>query len=180
VLAAVEGETALDSLLAGGTAPAATVPANARTKAPATATLRAVTVEGFRGIGRAARLEFPPGPGLTLVVGRNGSGKSSFAEALELLLTGDTFRWSGKRSRIWREGWRNLHHETAVIQAELILEGEKTLTTVARRWADDAPLENAETTAQVHGRTKTGLDGWPRRARSATRRTSPPTSCAPR
>src|SRR5262245_3364278 len=46
-----------------------------------------ITVEGFRGIGQKRTLEITPGPGLTLVVGRNGSGKSSFAEALELLLT---------------------------------------------------------------------------------------------
>jgi hypothetical protein len=43
--------------------------------------LRSITVEGFRGIGPAATLTLTPGPGLTLVVGRNGSGKSSFAGA---------------------------------------------------------------------------------------------------
>src|SRR5437764_9370684 len=58
-----------------------------------TAYLRSIAVEGFRGIGSKAMLSFPAGPGLTLVVGRNGSGKSSFAEALELLLTGDSRRW---------------------------------------------------------------------------------------
>src|SRR6185295_9439880 len=87
VLAALEGQAALDSLLDEGPGPRSE-PAARRgsSPTPATATLRAITVEGFRGIGRAVRLEFPPGPGLTLVVGRNGSGKSSFAEALELLL----------------------------------------------------------------------------------------------
>ena len=50
--------------------------------------LRSVTVEGFRGIGASATLELEPSPGLTVVVGRNGSGKSSFAEGLELLMTG--------------------------------------------------------------------------------------------
>ena len=78
--------------------------------APRPAYLKSVTVEGFRGIGKPATLDLPPGPGLTLVIGRNGSGKSSFAEALELLLTGDTFRWKEKRSKVWKEGWRNLHH----------------------------------------------------------------------
>src|SRR5487761_1495735 len=43
--------------------------------------LQSVTVEGFRGIGAETTLSLLPGPGLTLVVGRNGSGKSSFAEA---------------------------------------------------------------------------------------------------
>ena len=51
------------------------------------------------------------------LIGRNGSGKSSFAEALELLLTGDTYRWKKPRTAVWREGWRNLHHPKAAIEA---------------------------------------------------------------
>jgi hypothetical protein len=35
---------------------------------------------GLRGIGPRQTLELVPGPGLTVVAGRNGSGKSSFAE----------------------------------------------------------------------------------------------------
>src|SRR5580658_8370288 len=46
--------------------------------------LKSVTVAGFRGIGPATRIDIKPGPGLTVVCGRNGSGKSSFAEALEV------------------------------------------------------------------------------------------------
>src|SRR5213593_1873440 len=121
VLAALEGEAALDSLLA--TAPRG--PKAARPKPPEksggtarAAYLRSITVEGFRGIGRPATLDLVPGPGLTLVVGRNGSGKSSFAEALEQLLTGETFRWA-HRTKEWRDGWRNLHHPTAAVRAEL-------------------------------------------------------------
>ena len=44
---------------------------------PAGAYLRSLTVSGFRGIGKPATLTLAPGPGLTLVVGRNGSGKST-------------------------------------------------------------------------------------------------------
>lgn len=46
---------------------------------PAGAYLGAITVQGFRGIGEQRRLDLVPGPGLTIVLGRNGSGKSSFA-----------------------------------------------------------------------------------------------------
>ena len=48
-----------------------------------------------------------PGPGLTLIVGRNGSGKSSFAEAAELAVTGASRRWSHNTAA--RTGWRNIH-----------------------------------------------------------------------
>ena len=37
--------------------------------------LSSVTVEGFRGIGARATLPLEPSPGLTVVVGRNGSGQ---------------------------------------------------------------------------------------------------------
>jgi hypothetical protein len=86
------------SAVTGGEGSAISAPVAA---APRIAFLRTITVEGFRGIGPKATLDLTPGPGLTLVVGRNGSGKSSFAEGLELLLTGDTYRWRD-RSRIWR------------------------------------------------------------------------------
>src|SRR5881409_2117515 len=118
VLGALEGSDGLEAQLAGSSAspPPLAAPAS---PAPTGAFLRSVAVEGFRGIGRAQTLEVPPGPGLTLVVGRNGSGKSSFAEALEVLLTGDSLRWVG-RSKIWKEGWRSLHHpDAAVIDADL-------------------------------------------------------------
>ena len=94
------------------------------------------------------------------MVGRNGSGKSSFADALELLLTGDTYRWS-HRAKVWKQGWRNLHHKTAAIEAEFFVEGDKP-TTVASRWKDDAELEAAETFAQTHGKPRMNVAdlGW--------------------
>lgn len=73
--------------------------------------LNSVAVSGFRGIGRPARLQLTPGPGVTLVVGRNGSGKSSFAEAIETAFTGRSSRWDG-RNAVWRGEWRNLHDGT--------------------------------------------------------------------
>ena len=128
---------------------------------PRVAFLRSVTIEGFRGIGEKATLDLTPGPGLTLVVGRNGSGKSSFAEGLELLLTSQTYRWKD-RSAVWKGGFRNLHHKTTALTAQLALEGEKAACTVAREWADGAALEAGETWAQVHGQPRGSLKdlGW--------------------
>src|SRR5271163_3648368 len=71
--------------------------------------LTSISVVGFRGIGSQARLDLYPAPGLMVVSGRNGSGKSSFAEALELALTGTSYRWH-KKEALWAETWQNLHH----------------------------------------------------------------------
>src|SRR5690606_9161365 len=88
-------------------------------------------------IGRTARLPLTPGPGLTLVTGRNGSGKSSFAEAVEITLTGDNARWRG-RSDIRRKSWRNLHHgQEPQVAVELRIDGDPEPAIVLRTWHGD-------------------------------------------
>ncbi|MFF9026645.1 AAA family ATPase [Streptomyces iakyrus] len=105
--------------------------------------LQSVTVSGFRGIGRTARLPLTPGPGLTLVTGRNGSGKSSFAEAVEIALTGDNARWRG-RSDIWRKSWRNLHHgQEPQVAVDLRIDGDPEPATVLRTWHGDDVADSA-------------------------------------
>jgi len=63
------------------------------------------------------------GSGLTLVVGRNGSGKSSFGRGTRGPAHGDSLRWK-ERAAVWREGWRNLHHPAAALDATFLVEGE--------------------------------------------------------
>jgi DNA repair exonuclease SbcCD ATPase subunit len=162
VLAALDGPQTLALYLDSSTEPRRPDPAaDPKAREPMGAYLKSISVEGFRGIGASQTLELPPGPGLTLVVGRNGSGKSSFAEALELLVTGDTYRWAN-RAKVWREGWRNLHHKPAAIEAEIHVEGEKGATLVATSWKDDADLAAAETYVQIRGKVRMPLAdlGW--------------------
>ncbi|HYK98812.1 MAG TPA: ATP-binding protein, partial [Candidatus Acidoferrales bacterium] len=124
--------------------------------------IKAVTVEGFRGIGAPVTLELAPGSGLTLVVGRNGSGKSSFAEAVELLTTGANRRWS-TRSKVWREAWRNLHHGSSELRVDFVFEGDGVATAV-EQWTDDADLEKGTRTIQRAGGKKAPFEslGWAR------------------
>lgn len=162
VIAACTGSADLDSVLetpAGHDSPAPEPPAQPEN--PRGAFLKSITVQGFRGIGPEATLDLNPGPGLTLVVGRNGSGKSSFAEGLEVLLTGDSKRWQG-RSKVWKEGWRNLHHSNpTLVEADLLVEDEGPAR-ATREWKADDELESPTTTVQPHGKTRTDLSflGW--------------------
>ncbi len=114
-----------------------------------------IRVRGFRGIGPQATLRLNPGPGLTLVVGRNGSGKSSFAEAAELALTGVNRRWEG-RSSVWREGWRNLHEgSVSRIDLELTTAGSDAPLTVTREWPEQADLSGGSWTQCRKGQRPT-------------------------
>lgn len=127
--------------------------------------LKSISVEGFRGIGSNATLYLTPGPGLTVVTGRNGSGKSSFAEAAELALTGENKRWED-RTAVWKEGWRNLHtpeDEPAAIAVQLTEDGAPGTTTVTREWAPGAVLGSANEHVWV-GDTEQSLagTGWAR------------------
>ena len=164
ILAACEGRDDLEKQLGGAGRPkpptGKTPQEGAAAPEPPGAYVRSITVEGFRGIGDRATIGITPGPGLTIVIGRNGSGKSSFAEAIELLMTGKNRRWDG-RPPAWRDGWRNLHHPTSTIAAEFIVEGKGT-STVTRTWKADAELDAGVATWQPHGGTRQALAtlGW--------------------
>jgi recombinational DNA repair ATPase RecF len=161
VLGACDGQASLAAAL-DGQAPRVRRAIRAAEDQPAAhpgAYLESIGVEGFRGVGPKRTLEFDPGPGLTLVMGRNGSGKSSFAEGIEILLTGTNSRWA-RRSKIWQEGWRNLHHgERTAVEATFAIEGRKGPTTISRQWTPGATLDASDVTVRLPDRTKADLAG---------------------
>jgi RecF/RecN/SMC N terminal domain len=139
VLSACAGDDGLRAVLAGGR-PDLPELASSPGGDPQAAYLESVSAEGFRGIGPSAALRLRPAPGLTLVVGRNGSGKSSLAEAAEFGLTGTSPRWADQS--IFRDGWRNLHHgQPAQIQLTLRADGQAAPIRIGRTWqgADTEP-----------------------------------------
>jgi energy-coupling factor transporter ATP-binding protein EcfA2 len=142
VVSAFQGREAVEAALRGEGVAAQAAPGAADASHPPAAYLSSLEVEGFRGIGARATLRLRPGPGLTLVLGRNGSGKSSFSEALEMLLLGTNRRWE-ERTRVWREGWQNLHHRHTSIEARFAVDGRREPLVVSRRWAEGAALEDS-------------------------------------
>lgn len=132
---------------------------------PAATFLSSISVSGFRGVGPSARLDLYPAPGLMVVSGRNGSGKSSFAEALELTLTGTSYRWYNKKESLWSEAWQNLHHPNPCeIEVGFTREAADPFT-VGVRWEQGAKLDNCTTwTKTGNGKRVDGTDalGWKR------------------
>ncbi|MER7457499.1 AAA family ATPase [Micromonospora sp. NPDC126480] len=136
VLAAYVGDAALSGVLAGEPVDLPERDPTQRPR-PQPLYLESITVAGFRGVGPQQSLRLQPHAGLTLVVGRNGSGKSSFAEAVELALTGDSARWADRNS-VFKDGWRNLHHGSPCeIEVQLRAEGASKPIRVRRSWRDE-------------------------------------------
>ena len=151
VLAALES----DGALAGALQPAARI-GLPRAAAPGGAApeprkvfLQEIRARGFRGIGPESTLVIAPGPGLTLVVGRNGCGKSSFAEAAELLVTRRNLRWEDRTAQ-WKEGFRNLHQPKAALRALFTIEGGRSCE-VHLEWKDDADVSEWTEYVQPQG-----------------------------
>lgn len=101
-----------------------------------------------------------------MISGRNGCGKSSFAEALEYALTGESYRFAN-RAKHWRDSWRNLHAgEPAVIEVDFAMEpdGNRSGSSAVIRadWATGASLADCRRTSQIRGEKQQTVDalGW--------------------
>jgi recombinational DNA repair ATPase RecF len=158
LLAACESVGCLAEVLGGASvSPLARADPQIDQVEPAGAYLRSLEVQAFRGIGEPTRLPLTAGPGLTVVTGRNGSGKSSFADALELLLTGGLRRWDGLPA-VWKDGWRNMHVTLPTeLSAEIDIE-DAGPAQVRRVWAADAGVDESSATVQVAGEKRTGIE----------------------
>lgn len=151
ILAAVEGKTALAEMAGYAQTPPETD--TIEPMEPTGAFLKQIKVRGFRGIGPESQLDLDPYPSLTVISGRNGSGKSSFAEALEVALTGTTYRWHARASQ-WKECWRNIHDGGPTrIDVTLAEEGVGP-TKLTVEWANDVALDGMVTSLQRRGEKK--------------------------
>jgi energy-coupling factor transporter ATP-binding protein EcfA2 len=167
VAAALQGDEEMADQLGGD----ATTPNRPDTKTapgpvPLRAFLRSITVSGFRGIGPRTTLELNPYRGITVISGRNGSGKSSFAEALEYALTGESYRFAN-RAKHWRDSWRNLHAgEPAAIEVEFAMEPDDdrsgSSAALGADWTPGAELIECRRWSQIRGqrREPVGALGW--------------------
>jgi recombinational DNA repair ATPase RecF len=122
-----------------------------------------IQVRSFRGIGDDSQLRLTPGPGVTLVVGRNGSGKSSFAEGAEVAFTGTSARWAAKGSTEWQKGWRNVHSALAPrLVVELVQEGNGAKARVERTWSDPDDFKSglSQVVGSDKSRQRLADTGW--------------------
>ena len=168
VAAAMRGDDEFADQLGGGAPPPAQPKIEtADAPPPLRAFLQSITVSGFRGIGERATLEVNPYRGITVISGRNGSGKSSFAEALEYALTGTSYRWEAKKGQHWQASWRNLHvGEPASIKVDFAMEpGDDrpgTVATIGVDWPPDCKLNAAKRWSQIKGQKRETVAalGW--------------------
>lgn len=148
ILAALEGDDALADIANFEPPERPQAEAAGELTEPAGAFLKRIRVQGFRGIGPESQLDFRPAPGLTVVAGRNGSGKSSFAEALEFALLGTTARWQERRGAAWHGAWRNLHEGDPASIEVTLAEEHVGPTKISVAWTADAERDQNSTHLQ--------------------------------
>lgn len=86
--------------------------------------LRRLAIEGFRGF--RDRMEFDLSASVVLLQGSNGTGKTSFFDAIQWLLLGDIGRLQPARMRQNTEHILNAYttRQTAIVEADVLLGGQ--------------------------------------------------------
>ncbi|CAO5166434.1 Nuclease SbcCD subunit C [Frankia sp. AiPs1] len=126
--------------------------------------LESITVTGYRGIGASTKLALPTGPGVTLVMGRNGSGKSSLAEAAETAFLGTNTRWN-RQEDARRGTWRNQHDLIRRPRIEVALTVGGGRATLTRTWpGDDFTDSEGVFARRGHPAVPAEQAGWARAA----------------
>ena len=169
ILASLESYDDLADALGGDSAPTATPALQAAAgedTPPVGAYLTSITVQGVRGIGPKVTVPLQPGPGLNVIAGRNGSGKSRLAEALEPALTGRNSRWDNKKGKglVWSQAWLKIHAgDPAEIRIGIAEEGSGT-TTIGVDWpsGDDVEVDAKKSWIQRNGQKRESPEalGW--------------------
>ncbi|WP_083451499.1 AAA family ATPase [Leucobacter celer] len=105
-------------------------PASEKDPLPVDATwiLEKVSIQGYRGIANNEPLVlvFDPTPGITVLHGLNGAGKSSISDAIEIALTGETPAKTGGtagRAALWDP--IHLARGAAIAQVEVVLSAKE-------------------------------------------------------
>ncbi len=101
--------------------------------------LRSLELSGFRGFLRPAQIRF--GQDLTVITGRNGSGKSTICDAIEFVLTGTLSRYAQdteRRERIPDYFWWRGDAKAESLFASLTLEDDEGREFTVRREPDDS------------------------------------------
>lgn len=92
--------------------------------------LKHLEVEGFRGINGRLTLDF--GSPVSLILGDNGTGKSSFLAAIEWCLFGDVAFLSYLESRGKKDELVNIFRSEAACQVKVVLENADDILVVER------------------------------------------------
>lgn len=123
-------------------------------------TLLRVRIDGYQGVGAPLTFDLDPTPGVTVLIGRNGSGKSSIADAIETALHGEprapASNGRGGKAPLWER--EHCGRDAAQAHVEVtLLAGEETLTLDVRIAPDGTVVGRTARHSAADG-TTTDLD----------------------
>lgn len=159
--AALAGHDTLEVCLAtvpGAATPSAPDPSADSDTNSGEAFIERISLTGFRGVAPRLDVELRPAPGLVVVTGRNGSGKSSIAEAAEVALSGGSLRAA---SPWWSEGLSNLHHDAGPeVEIALRLDGGDDVVITSVMTNGRLPTQRSAIVTSSGADYDLGARGW--------------------